>query len=168
MLGSPPSLQREYTLCFSGDPALDLPELPEIDRDTASAAEIEAFDKIAADREVKLKAARDHGTWPVRAGQRATLFRFRQVGGSAVRWWFGESQRQRMSAVEDIELMFRLALVGIDNIEGVTVRHDKSGKFPLVSVATMDEIYASGAGPAAVLELGTVVAERAIGGVPPL
>lgn len=165
---TPPSLQNEYTLCFSGDPALDLPEVPEIDRDTAGAERVAEVDKLIAARDAKLKVARETGNWPIRPGQRATLFRFKPVGGSAVRWWFGESQRQRLSAVEDIELMFRLALSGIDNVEGVTVRHDKSGKFPLVAISTMDEIYASGAGPTAVLELGTVVAERSIGGVPPL
>ena len=49
-----------------------------------------------------------------------------------------------------------------------TAQHDKRGKFPLVTVATMDQIYASGAGPAAVVELGAYIAERSLGGVPPL
>jgi len=153
---APPSLQHPYTLCFSGDPSLDLPAAPEGD---AAAAEALAL---------KLKNARETGNWPIKPGESPTRFNFKPVGGSAVRWRFGESQRQSLSALEDIELMFRLALDSIDGLPGVTVQHDKRGKFPLVSVATMDQIYASGAGPAAVYELGAYVAERSIGGVPPL
>lgn len=160
MLAAPPSLQREYTLCFSGDPALDLPEIP--------AEGTEGRDAVIEDRNHKLKVARETGNWPIKPGQRATYFRFRQVGGSAVRWWFGESQRGQLSPLEDIELMFRLALVDVDNLDGVTVKHDDRGKFPLVTLKAMDEIYASGAGAACIYELGTVVAERALGGVPPL
>lgn len=160
MLASPPSLQREYSLCFSGDPALDIPEVP-----AEGAAD---RDDVIKDREHKLKVARETGNWPIKPGQTPTYFRFRQVGGSACRWWFGESQRQSLSTIEDIELMFRLALVSIDGLPGVTMQHDKRGKFPLVSIGTMDEIYASGAGPAAVYELGAIAAERALGGVPPL
>lgn len=153
---APPSLQNPYTLCFSGDSALDLPAAP---ADDAAATEALAL---------KLKNARETGNWPIKAGETPTKFHFKPVGGSAVRWWFGESQRQSLSALEDIELMFRLALDSIDGLPGVAVQHDKRGKFPLVSVATMDQIYASGAGPAAVYELGAYVAERSIGGVPPL
>jgi hypothetical protein len=143
---APPSLQNNYSLCFSGDPALELPEAEDA--------------KILA-----LKNARERGQWPVKQGEKVTHFHFRQVGGSAVRWWYGESQRQSLSPLEDIELMFRLALVSVDGIE---IKHDKRGKFPLVSIESMDLIYASGAGPAAVTELGAIVAERSLGGVPPL
>ena len=155
-----PSLQNEYTLCFSGDPALDLPALPAED-DPGHAAAVAA-------REIKLKNARETGSWPIKPGETPTIFRFKPVGGSAVRWWSGQSQRESLSALEDIELMFRLALVGVDGLPGVTMQHDKRGKFPLVTIATMDQIYASGAGPAAVVELGAYIAERSLGGVPPL
>lgn len=167
---APPSLQNEYTLCYSGDPALDLPAIPAIDRATATAEAIAEANKAIADREQKLKVARERGSWDAitKPGQKPTVFRFRQVGGTAVRWWFGESERQRLSGLEDVELMFRLALVGIDGIAGVDLKSDRNGKFPLVSIATMDAIYARADGPAAVTELGTLVAERAIGGVPPL
>lgn len=155
-----PSLQHPYTLCFSGDAALDLPALP-AETDPGYAAAVAA-------RDLALKNARETGNWPIRPGETPTIFRFKPVGGSAVRWWSGQSQRESLSALEDIELMFRLALDGIDGLPGVTVQHDKRGKFPLVTVATMDQIYASGAGPAAVVELGAYIAERSIGGVPPL
>lgn len=149
MLTPPPSLQREYVLCFSGDPALDLG-----DGDDAA-------------RAAKLKTIRDHGTWEsaTKTGQKLTRFRFRQVGGSAVRWWFGESERNSLSALEDVELMFRLACVSVDGIE---IKHDKRGKFPLVSIESMDAIYELSGGANAVTELGSVVTERALGGVPPL
>lgn len=141
-----PSLQNEYTLCFSGDPALQLPD-------------------DQAEREVKLKNYRERGTWEAKPGEKLTHFRFRPVGGSAVRWWFGQSERESLSALEDLELMFRLALTEAD---GVDIKYDKRGKFPLVSIESMDEIYARRNGPATVTELGAIVAERSIGGVPPL
>lgn len=159
-----PSLQREYTLCFSGDAALDLPAVPAAPDDETP----EQRKEREAPLTIALKNARETGNWPIKPGQTPTVFRFRPVGGSAVRWWFGESQRQALSALEDIELMFRLALVSVDGLPGVTMQHDKRGKFPLVAVSTMDQIYASGAGVAAVTELGAYVAERSIGGVPPL
>jgi hypothetical protein len=161
---APPSLQNPYTLCFSGDPSLNLPAVPpEPANETLEQKAAREAPLVTA-----LKNARETGNWPVKPGESPTRFNFKPVGGSAVRWWFGESQRQSLSALEDIELMFRLALDSIDGLPGVTVQHDKRGKFPLVSVATMDQIYASGAGPAAVYELGAYVAERSIGGVPPL
>lgn len=149
MLTPPPSLQHEYVLCYSGDPAIDLGDGPD------------------EEKAIKLKNLRDRGSWEsaVKPGQKLTRFRFRQVGGSAVRWWFGESERQALSALEDLELMFRLALVSVDGFE---VKYDRRGKFPLVSIETMDQIYAASGGGAAVTELGAIVAERAIGGVPPL
>ena len=159
-----PSLQHPFTLCFSGDAALDLPAVP-------PAPPNETPEQMAVregPRNLALKNARETGNWPIKPGETPTIFRFRPVGGSAVHWWSGQSQRESLSALEDIELMFRLALDGIDGLPGVTVQHDKRGKFPLVTVATMDQIYASGAGSAAVIELGAYIAERSIGGVPPL
>lgn len=168
----PPSLQAGFDLVFSGDPALDLPDVPKLDPATATADELATRDHIAAERTQKLKVARERGNWAAitKPGQKPTVFKFEPVGGSAVRWWQGESERHRLTTMEDIELIFRLALVEVDCLGGFELKRDHSGKFPLVSVKSMDALYAAadGAGAALVMELGMLVVERALGGVPPL
>ncbi len=165
-----PSLQFEYTACFSGDPALDLPEIPDFDRSKATSDELAAIEKLVSERVNKLRVAQQTGNWPAitKQGKQPTIFRFQPVGGSAVRWWMGQSMRERLTPVEDIELMFRLALVGVDNLDKVELKIDRSGKFPLVSTASMDQLYALPVGLELVMELGEYAARRATRGVDPL
>jgi hypothetical protein len=175
-----PSLQSEYTLCFSRDPALDLPDPIDIDRDKATEEEIAAADAIEKERNAKLKIARETGNWPTKGGQQLTRFKFRQVHGHLMTWWSGQLQRENLSMLEGFELMFRLALVSVENMGSFEIKHDPSkpdqGKPQLISLKTLNSLYSIGqdtAGSASlgrdlVMELGAAVAHRAIEGCPPL
>lgn len=169
---APPSLQSDYTLCWSGDPALDLSAIPAIDRATASADEIAIAERLLTERDQKLKVARERGDWPgiTKPNQRPVVFRFSPIGGSAVRWWSGESARRQLTPIEDVELMFRLALREVSNLPGFDLTFETNGKFQLVSVRSMDAIYgaANRRGVSIIVELGTLVVEREVGGIGPL
>lgn len=164
----PPSLQNDYTLCSEYDDALDLPEVPKLG-DDASAEDRATAKKLSDEREQKLKTARDHGSWDslVKQGRTAVRFHFRQLGRSAIHWWLAEIERGNLSNVESSELLFRLALKSVDGVTfPVPLKHD-NGKFPMLSVASMDAVYAidgnSGVGLMIVGELTYLVSERARG-----
>lgn len=175
-----PSLTKEYILCFSKDPALDLPEIPELS-DEATDAEKSARDAVIKEREEKLKPARDSGNWPaitkpnLPANQQPTRFKFRQVHGNLLTWWHGQNARESLTVAESFELMFRLALVDVENLGSFEVKHD-DGKPQLVSLACLNKLYALGhdvkgkasLGRELVMELGALVANRAVEGCPPL
>lgn len=170
-----PSLQKEYTLCWSHDPALDLPEVPKLG-DDATAAQLEDAKKAAELREHKLKVARDHGNWPAitKPGQRPTTFRFRQVYGHRLTWWQSEAERNQWTGIERCEWMIRLALIGVDNLGTFKVKTDPGG-LELLSLSSLDELYSLGQntsepelGQHLIIELGSIAMKRAFEGVPPL
>lgn len=171
-----PSLQKEYVLCFSQDPAFDFPPIPAIDRETASADEIAAADAALKERDHKLRLARESGNWDAitKQGQRPTRFKFRQVHGSHLTWWHGQNNRENLTMAESFELMFRLALIDVENLGSFQVKHD-DGKPRLVSLSCLNRLYALGSdtgnaqlGRELVMELGAHVAKRAVEGCPPL
>jgi hypothetical protein len=170
------SLQDQYTLCFSEDPALDLPEIQKINRDTASLDEASAVDALIKERNRKLKLARDTGNWAAitKPGETRTEFKFRAIGGQTLTWWQGQVTREDKTDAEASELMFRLALVDVDNLAKFEIKHDGAHKPQLLSLRSLNTLYGMGGdvdpkfGRRLVFELGSVVATRAIEGVPPL
>ena len=176
MAFAPPSLQKDYTLCSSLDPALDLPDLVELP-DNASAEDVATAKAITADRAQKLKVAAATGNWSAitKPGERPTEFSFRQIFGSALTWLSGQVERNRLSGDESFELAFRLALKDISNFGKVDLQREKLDGHLLVTQKSLESIYAIGRDTAAahlgrliVLELGMLVFSRAIRGVDPL
>lgn len=177
----PPSLQGPYTLCWSRDPALDLPEIPHLTA-AATPEDIAARDKIAADREHKVSVASDTGNWHAitKPGQTPTTFEFRQTNGDPALWLRHQSQRvdahgnQLFSWEQLCALAFRLALRSIGNFDGKKLEREDVDGQQLVTVESLQSLYGVGGpsdpmlGISIIVELGAIVAHRSFKGVPPL
>jgi hypothetical protein len=124
----PPSLQSGYTLVWSQDPALDLPE-------------------DAAERERALHRAQLTGTWPIKSGHAPTTFHFRNLSRSDLNWIAGETTASTehgrpLVGVESDDLLVRLALDNVDNFGTVAVKHARVGSQKKVATSeTIDAIY---------------------------
>jgi hypothetical protein len=141
----PPSLVADYTLIYSGDPALNLP----------------ADD---AERERVLELARETGNWRdlLIEGDPPTLFQMRPLPGSVYDYWCGEVRRRELVDREAAALLFRLALTKIDNFGKLVVEHIKVDGHRIAKVDTLDQIYAAlgGTGSLVVAELANHVLHR--------
>lgn len=114
----PPSLQSTYTLVWSGDPALDLPEAPPDATDEQRA-------KIDSERTRLLRIARQTGNWPIRAGEQPTAFTFRNLSHNEFAWVQGESNRRQLGASEINNLFFLIAITGIANFGDIKVHRSR-------------------------------------------
>jgi hypothetical protein len=169
-----PSLQREYPLVFSGDTALDLPSIPDVD-DLSQLTEEQR--KAIEERENKLRVARETGRWYeiLKGGQHATVFWFRSIHDDTLTWLGGETMRRRLSEVEAATLAFRLALVRVENFGAFKLQHETRDGHRMVKEESLRPLYNLGLdldpplplGRALVLELGALVLIRAKEGVPP-
>lgn len=145
----PPSIQKEYTLIYSDDPALDLPS-------------------DADEKERVLKVARETGKWPVREGEKATVFTFTPLDGVVQTYIYGEIGRRNLNHAEIAELIFRYALRRVDNFgnEKVTFEKDGNGhrrvddKFLNVLYAVGNDAGMSDLGRTIISELGALVLMR--------
>lgn len=178
----PGSNQRDYTLCSQYDRALDLPEVPEVadlapDADEAAqaarAAAIAAAEAAQAERDQKLKVARDRSEWAtlIKPGGKPTVFTFRQIPRRSMNWLLAERERRNLSHVETIELMFRLAIAGVDNFGTFKAEINEDTGHRLLTLDSFDKLY-EGLGPQlaarVVLELGSIVMAKTMRGVGPL
>ena len=153
---TPGSVQKEYALVASIDPALALPE----DKD---------------ERENALRVARETGNWAplIKPGESPTLFWVRPLPGYLQTWIRGHAQRHQLSGEEAGVIALRLALRRFENFGG-------RGKCEIEK--TEDEWLASKADIAAitdvnphdpsvglniVAELGWVVFNRLMEGLSP-
>lgn len=152
----PMSLQNAFSLVSGEDPGLELPADPE-------------------ERETALRVARETGRYDkiTRAGESLTVFRCESIHGAALTWFQGEVARRGLTDAESIELAFRLALIGIDNLGSFKPKFERATP-RLLAMSSLDEIYDIGRaegnaslGRSIVLELGAFVLERAVKGVPP-
>jgi hypothetical protein len=163
-----PSLQFDYTLVFSGDPALSLP-------DPATAPD-DQRDAVTKERLRLLTVARETGAWGdiTISGEQPTIFRMRSIHGELA-WIQGESQRRRLTTPEVAELAFRCALKAIGNLGSTKVEHTPNADgIVLVAKSTVDYIKAFGIeygqpalGHSVILELGLIALERAAEGIAP-
>jgi hypothetical protein len=150
----PASTVHEYTLIFSGDPALSLPD-------------------DEAERERLLKHARRTGDWqPICTGE-PTVFHLVPLKGSEFDWFAGEVNRRNLVGPEMAALALRLAIKRIDNFGGHKVERAKVDGVALAKVETIDAIYSvdpddPSVGRAIVTELGNHVIERATTKLDPL
>lgn len=154
-----PSLVNEYTLIYSGDPALSLPEDP-------------------TERERVLRVARETGDWkPILGGQgEPTLFHFRQLTRTDLGWLHGEGQHSTehgrpLSPLEFNDLVIRLAIRSVDNfgshkVERKQIKRDRW----LATTDIVEAIHSEGGklGAAILGEFSDFIIERAQGGIRPL
>lgn len=142
----PPSLLAEYTLIYSGDPALTLPADPE-------------------ERDRKLAECRETGQWHslITGSELPTLFTVRPLTGSQLDWWAGEVSRQRLVQTEAAALALRLALRKVDNFGSHKVSLTRFEGQHLATTEIIDAIYSEGGGEgrSIVVELANLVIERA-------
>lgn len=152
-----PSLQHEYTLVFSGDPALSLPE-------------------DEKERENALRVARETGAWHslCHASQLPTLFKLRPLPHSAYEWLIGESVRRNLTMPELCTLAVRLALRGVDNFDGLEFGTVRDGEHVLAKSSVTDTIADVGReigdpnlGKKVIAELGSEIMRRAQEGISP-
>ncbi len=151
----PPSVQREYTLVWSGDPALSLPE------DDAERARV-------------LSEARLTGNWSplIAEGQQPTMFHFKDLTRAEFGWWDGErghsSRHNRpLGALEMCDLAIRLALRSVDNFGTHKVTRKQHGPVWLCDDSIINAINdQAGTGP--LIEFADVVLERAANPIRPL
>jgi len=153
----PPSLQNEFSLVFSGDPALALPDDPD-------------------NRTAKLRVAQETGVWRelLKPNELPTLFRFRSIHGAPLTWLQAETARKQRNQEEGFELVFRLALRGVDNLANYQPTFVHQDGQRLLDHESLDFIYSLGRnlgmpllGRSIVLELAAIVLNRAVSGVPP-
>ena len=147
----PPSIQSEYTLIYSGDPSLNLPE-------------------VEAERDHALSQARQSGDWRalIREGEQPTLFQFGQITRTQRDWIIGEMQRRELSPPELDALIVRVALRRIDGLGShkvVRARHQAAG-FHLADEDTLNLLDSISA--AIIPELSGAAWERATNPLRPL
>jgi hypothetical protein len=151
----PASLQGEYSLIYSGDPSLDLPD------DETERARL-------------VRHAQRTGQWPLRAGSEPTVFHLRPMTGTMLDWWHGETVRRNLAGYELASLALRMTLVRIDNFGGHKVAHVKNDDgVALATDASIDALYSidpddPSVGRTVVAELGNHVIERATKKLDPL
>lgn len=173
---SPPSLQREYTLCSSLDPALDLPIVPELAPD-APPEEVSRVKRIADEYESKLRTAQETGRWHeiTKHGETPTIFTFEQVHGTAWTWFRNEILRQNLQDDARLELLFRLAVRKIAPFGNRVLEFDTIDGFQIARRSSLEPIYdlgrdkkppEPGLGRMILMELGGLVAMRSRGLLP--
>ncbi len=172
----PPSLLREYAVCSSFDPSLDLPTIAPLP-DDATPEDRKAHEDAVKDRNRRYMQAVNTGNWPalIKPGESPTFFHFEPIHGSALTWMRGEIERQQLSMDECFELAFRLGLRKIDNFDRQPIKFDKMAGFKVASRDSLASLYAIGQdvgepmlGRSIVLELGALVFTRAVEGIGPL
>lgn len=147
----PPSVQNEYTLIYSGDPALNLPE-------------------DEAERKRVLDQARETGNWePLLGGEPPTLFRIRPLFGDTLNWWDGERGRLQLGGLEAAALALRLTLRKVENLPGVKVELQKERGQLMVKPETIAALYEACGDEAQLViqELSAFVIERAAAALRP-
>lgn len=150
-----PSVQREYTLIWSGDPALSLPE-------------------DAQERSRVLADARLTGNWAplIADGQQPTLFHFKDLTRAEFGWWDGERSNSArlgrpLGVLEASDLVLRLALRSVDNFGSHKVTRKQFGPVWLCELDIINAI-SDQAGSAPLVEFAEIVLERAANPIRPL
>ena len=162
----PPSLFKDYTLIFSGDPALDLPDFTPVE------ASDEDKQKAIDARILALKNARDTGQWPLKQGESPTLFHFASDPGLARDYFDAEVQRAHarkkpLSVQEMAVIAFRIMLRKVENAGGLKVEFEDVDGYRIVSAAFVEKLYAiPEIGRMLVQELGSLAFERMIDPLP--
>ncbi len=152
-----PSIQHEFSLVWSGDPALSLPE---------------KTDENAEERTRIIEAAQATGVWPIAEGQQPTLFHFKDPSRTDLGWWDGErtfsAKLQRpLSSIEASDLILRLTLRGVDNFGKHKVSRRQHGPVWLADESIINAI-SDEAGHEPLAEFASVILERVRNPIRPL
>lgn len=142
----PPSLQTGFALCWSGDPALKLPEDPK-------------------ERERALTLARETGKWPTHDGQQPTVFHFEALTRHEIGWWDGEfrhsaAHRRPLSPIEANDLLVRIALRRVDNFGELKVERS-TGAVTMADTSIVEALHT--AAPSALGEFADEILSRSRG-----
>lgn len=147
----PPSLQSGFSLVWSKDPALKLPEDP----DEAARA---------------LKVATETGNWSslIADGQQPSVFHFEALTRRELGWWDGERRHSQiharpLSPIEANDLLIRIALRSVDNFGPHKVeRTAAAGGVPGLADEKIIEVINTAA-PSALAEFADAIIERSRG-----
>lgn len=143
----PQSLLKEYTLIWSGDPALALPT-------------------DEKEREHAIDTAQETGDWSrlLSGNEEPTMFHVTPLTGPQFDWWQGECVRNKLIVAEGAVLALRLALKRVENFgeHQVQVRPSADGP-PLATMDIITAIYneCGGLGRSVIEELAGVIIHRA-------
>lgn len=176
MAFSPPSLQREYSLCSSLDPALDLPVIPDLAPD-APASEVERVKRIVDEYTTKLRNAQETGRWHeiTKKGEDPTIFTFEQIHGTTWTWFKNECLRLGLQDEARLEFLFRVAIRRIAPFGNRKLEFDTIDGFQVAKRSSLEPLYDLGRdskppepelGRMIVMELGGLVAMRSRGLLP--
>lgn len=163
----PPSTQGDYSLVWSGDPALNLPDVGD------------------PERERVLAEMRDTGKWDdrIRDGEKPTIFHVRRLPLDARNYVMGERENssefdgRKLSDDETGYLFLRVALRSIENWSGPKVRIARVSEDSEITAATVESLNALGAvadaegrnvGKSIVDELAFLVFSKEMSGLRPL
>lgn len=140
----PLSVQNEYSLIFSGDPALRLPEDPE-------------------QRELALKNARDTGQWDALIQGRPVVFTFAPLKRTEVALLDGERNMSStlgrpLGNLETNDLLIRLAIRSVTGLGDHKVTRTKWQGVYIAGPETIDAIHAWAS--EALIEFGNILYER--------
>lgn len=148
----PASLVKEYTLVWSGDPALALPDSKE-------------------ERDKALELARETGVWDslIKPGEKPTLFQVRPLSGRLLDHWI--KRCQNLTRAQSFALAVRLCLRSVVNWGEHRVRHMDDPEDLEIQMTTpdiIDALYAVGGvgdteqsiGRSIVEELGILMVTR--------
>jgi len=153
-----PSIQHEYSLIFSGDPALILPADPE-------------------EKARLIRVAQETGDWKGLLGdEQPTIFQFRNLSRTQLGWFEGERNScswlngRPLSGRESDDLMVRLALRGVENFGKHKVSFARINGQSIATSDIIDAIHdeANPHGEAVIGELAGIVTERALQQIRPL
>lgn len=134
----PVSLQGNYTMVWSLDPSLDLPEYAD-DPQLDDAANKLAREKVERERARLLRIARQTGNWTeiTKPGEHPTYFTFGHLTHNEFSWIGGEIQRKGMGGHEANDLFFLVAIRQIENFGDVKVGRHRAAQIE----GTRDHIW---------------------------
>lgn len=157
---TPPSLQRSSWVCWSRDPALNMPDEP-----LQPTGDSEA-DKRAADAWKewgrRVEQARETGDWTglTREGQQPTAFEIKPMRGPTLRAILDNAVAGRIGAATMMALAFRACVRGVRNLGDAVIRVQPEE--PYGALATSDIVdLLDGIDPGIVGELGDYCLSRA-------
>lgn len=145
----PPSLQADFTLIYSEDPALSLPE-------------------DADERARVLKTASETGHWPLIDGEKPTLFHFHDLSRQEISWIYGEQGHSSvygrpLSAPEFTDLIFRVAIRKVDNFGEHKIARARTTAGIWLADAKIVDVICRACGPGPIVEFASIVLKRAEG-----
>lgn len=161
----PPSVQREYSEFWSGDPAImQSPDAPPEDATEETKAAVRAR---VEEHERKLERARETGQWDaiIVPGERPTMFTFAPIPGRVMRALISRMERGELDFVTAAPIAFRASIRKIENpaMEIKVENHPEFGR--IASEAITNKLDAIDMG--IVSQLGMRALSRGTTGIAP-